>query len=379
MCACDCGIGLLAVSVFDLFFRKHPFQGEFTIFAGLEEVLRFAHSYKFTADDIAVLRSKFPSWDEGFWGYLSALDCSAVKIFALDEGSLVIPRVPLIRIEGPLGICQLLETTVLVLVNYASLVATNAARHRLAVGHSKTLLEFGMRRAQGPDGAMSASRYAYLGGFDGTSNVKASVLFGIPVEGTHAHSFVVSFCSMNDLPDQHLVDTKGERRNLVERVMAHRSTLGKNNTNQGELAAFIAYAQAYPRSFLALIDTYDTLESGLWNFLVVALALLDFGYAPKGIRLDSGDLAYLSRECRKAFVKCAEQFKQPQLAKLTIVASNDLNERVLWSLKVRTHSAHTCTDGSISCHAILCLSVLVLHALAVFFFVLLFFFFFLLF
>ena len=360
--------------MFDLFFRKHPFQGEFTIFAGLEEVLRFAHSYKFTADDIAVLRGKFPSWDEGFWGYLSALDCSAVKIFALDEGSLVIPRVPLIRIEGPLGICQLLETTVLVLVNYASLVATNAARHRLAVGHSKTLLEFGMRRAQGPDGAMSASRYAYLGGFDGTSNVKASVLFGIPVEGTHAHSFVVSFCSMNDLPDQHLVDTKGERRNLVERVMSHRSTLGKNNTNQGELAAFIAYAQAYPRSFLALIDTYDTLESGLWNFLVVALALLDFGYAPKGIRLDSGDLAYLSRECRKAFVKCAEQFKQPQLAKLTIVASNDLNERVLWSLKVRTHSAHICTGSSILFHAIRCSSVLVLHALAVFCFVLLFFF-----
>jgi hypothetical protein len=160
-------------SVFDLFFRKHPFHGEFTIFAGLEEVLRFCQSFCFTAEDIGILRAKFPSWDEGFWNYLSKLDCSAVKIFAVDEGSIAIPRIPLIRVEGPLGICQLLETTMLVLVNYASLVATNAARHRLAVGHSKTLLEFGLRRAQGPDGAMSASRYAYLGGFDGTSNVKA--------------------------------------------------------------------------------------------------------------------------------------------------------------------------------------------------------------
>lgn len=164
--------------------------------------------------------------------------------------------------------------------------------------------------------------------------MKASALFGIPVEGTHAHSFVSSYTSLNELIDRTLVDSKGQKRDFVEVVLSKRATLGRANANQGELAAFIGYAQAYPKSFLALVDTYDTLESGLWNFLSVALALHDFGYTAKGIRLDSGDLAYLSRESRKAFVKVGEQFNVPHFARFTIVASNDLSEQILWSLKV---------------------------------------------
>jgi len=340
-------------SVFDLFFRKHPFQGEFTIFAGLEEVLRFVSSYGFSADDIDILRKKFPDWESTFWDYLGSIDCKKVKIYAVDEGSIVIPRIPLLRFEGPLAVCQLLETTVLVLVNYASLVATNAARHRLAVGHSKTLLEFGLRRAQGPDGAMSASRYAYMGGFDGTSNLKASAMFGIPVQGTHAHSFVVSFNSLNDLPTRNLTDSQGEPREFVERVLYYRGKLGKTGTSQGELASFIGYAQAYPKTFLALIDTYDSLDSGLWNFVCVALALHEFGYTAKGIRLDSGDLAYLSKECRKVFLRIAEQFDIPSFAKFTIVASNDLSEKVLWSLKEQGHEIDTFAVGT---HLVTCRS-----------------------
>lgn len=343
-------------SVFDLFFRKHPFEGEFTIFAGLEEVIRFVHSYRFKPDDITFLRRKFPDWDAKFWDWLGSIDCSQVKIFAIDEGTIVIPRIPLIRVEGPLAVCQLLETTVLVLINYASLVATNAARHRLAVGPNKSLLEFGLRRAQGPDGAMSASRYAYMGGLDGTSNVKASALFGIPAQGTHAHSFVSSFISLSDLEDRKLLDiSAGEgkevEKDFVEKVLQYRSKLNRSNTNQGELAAFIAYAQAYPKSFLALIDTYDTLDSGLWNFIAVALALHDFGYHARGIRLDSGDLAYLSKESRKAFVRVSEQFNIPYFAKLTIVASNDLSEQVLWSLKEQGHEVDCFAIGT---HLVTC-------------------------
>jgi nicotinate phosphoribosyltransferase len=332
-------------AVFDLYFRQHPFGGEFTIFAGLEEVLRFLNSFAFTDTHMTILSRKFAHWDKNFFTFLRQLDCSQVKLFAIKEGSVVFPRLPLLRVEGPLGICQMLESTLLVLVNYASLVATNAARHRLAVGPTKSLLEFGLRRAQGPDGAMSASRYAYMGGFDGTSNVKAATVFGIAMKGTHAHSYVVSFVSMSELKDRSLMDKlSGTRRDFAAVVLQYRSELRRVHTHEGELTAFISYAQAFPDGFLGLLDTFDTLESGIWNFICVALALHSFGYRPIGIRLDSGDLAYLSKECRKIFIKISEQYGEQYayFSKLNIVASNDLSEKVLYALKEQGHEIDTC-------------------------------------
>jgi len=328
--------------VFDLFFRQHPFHGEFTIFAGLEEVLRFLSSFAFSDGDMAVLAKKFAHWDPAFFHWLRKMDCSDVKLYAVKEGSVVFPRLPLLRVEGPLAVCQLLESTLLVLVNYASLVATNAARHRLAVGPTKSLLEFGLRRAQGPDGAMSASRYAYMGGFDGTSNVKAASVFGMAMRGTHAHAFVVSFYALSDLKDRTLVDASGARRDFAAVVLQFRADLKRLHTHEGELTAFISYAQAFPRGFLGLLDTFDTLESGIWNFVCVALALEQFGYRALGVRLDSGDLAYLSRECRKIFARVGEQFGLEHFARLNIVASNDLSEKVLYALKEQGHEIDTC-------------------------------------
>eukprot|EP00297_Palpitomonas_bilix_P024102 CAMPEP_0113890012 /NCGR_PEP_ID=MMETSP0780_2-20120614/13869_1 /TAXON_ID=652834 /ORGANISM="Palpitomonas bilix" /LENGTH=520 /DNA_ID=CAMNT_0000879281 /DNA_START=113 /DNA_END=1675 /DNA_ORIENTATION=- /assembly_acc=CAM_ASM_000599 len=325
-------------AVFELFFRKSPFNGEFTIFAGLEECIRHIAHFKFTEEHIAHLKTIMPSApeDEGFYDYLRNLDCSKLKLYSVPEGTVVFPRIPLLRVEGPLILGQLLETTFLALTNYPSLIATNAARMRLAAGEDKTLLEFGLRRAQGPDGGVSASRYSYLGGFDGTSNVLAGMLFSVLSKGTHAHAYVSSFVSSDDIQCDDIRTADGEKVNFVHLVKESRRALGFDQTNEGELAAFIAYAQAFPSGFLALVDTYDTVGSGVPNFLAVAVALFKIGYTPSGIRLDSGDLSYLSKKVRKMF-KTAEEKTGFPVSKCTIVASNDIDEDTLHSLRAQGH------------------------------------------
>jgi nicotinate phosphoribosyltransferase len=326
-------------AVFDLYFRKNPFGGEFTIFCGLEEVLKFLGSFEFTRDDINYLQTVLPPHaDPLFFEWLRILNCKDIKVYALKEGTVTFPNIPLLRVEGPLAVCQLLETTLLNLVNYSSLVATNAARIRLAAGPEKILLEFGLRRAQGPDGAVSASRYSYIGGFDKTSNVKAGQLFGIELAGTHSHAFVASFTGLKELKQRTLKDVRGNEYDLVDLVMDYKSKVNFGSIpNEGELAAFIAYAIAFPNSFLALVDTYNTLKSGIPNFVLVSLSLFHLGYTPIGIRLDSGDLAYLSKEARKIFRQISVQFNLPPFERLKIVASSDLNEATIYSLNQQKH------------------------------------------
>jgi nicotinate phosphoribosyltransferase len=338
-------------SVFDLFFRKNPFHGEFTIFAGLDESLKYVSEFKFTTVQIDWLKSKFPAWKPGFWEYLATVDTSKVQIYAVEQGTIVFPRTPLMRLEGPLAVCQLLETTLLNLINFPSLMATNAARHRLAAGPDKKLLEFGLRRAQGPDGAVSASKYSYIGGFDGSSSVKAAHLFDMEMKGTHAHAFVISYTGLDDVKERTIESADGKQTvDFVDLCMKKRKELNATNTNEGELAAFIAYAQSYPSGFLALIDSYDTLTSGLMNFLAVALVLHDLGYTVLGVRLDSGDLAYLSKQCRRKFIEISEKYNAP-FEKLNIVASNDLSVGVILSLNDQKHSIDTFGIGT---HLVTC-------------------------
>jgi len=319
-------------AAFDLFFRTNPFGGEFTIFAGLTEVLAFVQNYHFTDEDIEYICKSTPKCDQDFQDWLKGLDCSKVKIYALREGDLCFPRVPLLRVEGPLGICQLLETTLVNLVSFPSLIATNAARMNLVTRDDQKLVEFGLRRAQGPDGGISASRYSYLGGFDGTSNMLAGKLFDIPVSGTQAHAFISSYAGLDDLETEMLVDTDENERNFVKKALEYREKIGTGNGNDGELAAFIAYAQAYPTGLVALVDTYDTLKSGVPNFLAVAMALKDFGYEAVGLRLDSGDLAYLSKQARQK-IRDVEKKLGVDLSGVKIVASSEINEDTLDSLK----------------------------------------------
>jgi len=325
-------------AVVDVHFRRNPFDGGFTVFAGVEEVLRLVCDYHFTDDQIAVVRRFMPEdAQSGFFDWLKTVDCSRVRIRSLREGSLAFPRVPLFIVEGPIAVVQLLEAPILALINYPSVVATSAARIRLAAGWDKTLIEFGLRRAPGPDGGISASRYSYIGGFNSTSNVKAAQLFpGLRPSGTHAHSWVQSYLGLGEVKRRDITGPDGRIHDLVELSLQYREELGGNHTNEGELASFIAYARAYPRGFLALVDTYDTLKSGVPNFLSVALALNHVGYRPVGIRIDSGDLAFLSRRARQLFREVSEQF-EVDFGKLTIVASNDIDEQTLLALGQQGH------------------------------------------
>lgn len=393
-------------AVFDLFFRKNPFGGEFTLFAGLEEVLRMVSNFRFTKSDIEYLKhgvqqteenlekqfnraledglirktengyeqyvftyEELPKWvpvqppkrnskvkapmahcENEFFTWLKSIDCSKIKIKAFREGSLVFPRLPLIRVEGPIAIAQLLETPILTLINYPCLVATKAARMRLAAGQDKNLMEFGLRRAQGPDGGVSASRYSYIGGFNSTSNVIVGKTFGIPISGTHAHSFVSSFTSLDELKNTILKDSKGNEHDIKELALKFRSELGYTSTNEGELAAFISYAMAFPSEFLALADTYDIMKSGIPNFMSVALALNSIGYKPLGIRIDSGDLAYYSKEIRKFFTEIDNKYSNG-FSKLIIVASNDIDESTIASLNDQKHEINSFGIGT---HLVTC-------------------------
>ncbi|XP_012284628.1 nicotinate phosphoribosyltransferase isoform X2 [Orussus abietinus] len=392
-------------AVFDLFFRKNPFQGEFTIFAGLEECLKFLDKFRYSKSDIEYLKSTMPSVDPTFFDYLKNVTTKEVTIYAIDEGSVVFPRVPLMRVEGPLIMVQLLETTLLTLVNYASLMATNAARYRMVAGSKVKLLEFGLRRAQGPDGGLSASKYSYIGGFDGTSNVLAGKLFHIPVNGTHAHAYVTSFVGIAELQTKTLAHKQtGQLQDLLALSCKYRDAIASDlealvsEASDGELAALISFAIAFPDGFMALVDTYDVksieasakrqhihglnlknkiitngsskptqnnvrnnpvvseptpsykngflrrgelgelyVRSGLLNFCAVALAVTELGYKPVGIRIDSGDLAYLSHTARDVFQKIAVKYNLPWFANLKIIASNNINEETILSLNEQNH------------------------------------------
>ncbi|XP_046304987.1 nicotinate phosphoribosyltransferase isoform X1 [Marmota monax] len=323
---------------FELFFRRCPFGGSFALAAGLRDCMRFLRTFRLLDADVQFLASMLPpDTDPAFFKHLRALDCSGVTVRALPEGSLAFPGVPLLQVSGPLLLVQLLETPLLCLVSYASLVATNAARLRLIAGPDKRLLELGLRRAQGPDGGLTASTYSYLGGFDSSSNVLAGQLRGVPMAGTLAHSFITSFSGNEVPPDPMLAPAagKGPRVDLVasvklwlERVCAHLG-LGLQEPHLGEQAAFVAYALAFPRAFQGLLDTYSVRRSGLPNFLAVALALGELGYRAVGVRLDSGDLLQQAQEIRRVFRTTAAQFQVPWLEAVPIAVSNNIDEEEL--------------------------------------------------
>ncbi|KAK6490416.1 nicotinate phosphoribosyltransferase isoform X3 [Huso huso] len=347
-------------AVFELFFRENPFGGEFSLFSGLTDCLLFLKNFKYTEQDVAFLKSVLPSTtEEGFFRYLLTMDASGVSVCSFPEGSVVFNRVPLMEVNGPLAVVQLLETSLLCLVNYASLVSSNAARLRLAAGPKRRMLEMGLRRAQGPDGGLSASRYSYIGGFDMTSNMLAGQLFGIPVSGTMAHSYITSFSSLEEVWHRTLAPALGEGPAL-DLVSLSQAWLPQvcsllqvthSEVNEGELAAFISYALAFPRNFLVLLDSYSVMRSGVLNFCAVALALCQLHYQPIGVRLDSGDLCGQSVELRRIFLACSSRFQVAELQSLLIVGSNNISEKSLLEMNGRENEIDVVGVGT---HLVTC-------------------------
>jgi nicotinate phosphoribosyltransferase len=285
-------------AAFHLFFRRNPFAGGFAVACGLGTAIEYLDALRFEREDLeylATLRGNDdrPLFDDAFLRYLEdfAFRCD---VDAVQEGTVVFPHEPLVRVRGPILDAQFVESALLNIINFQTLIATKAARVALAA-QGEPVLEFGLRRAQGPDGAVSAARAAWIGGIDATSNVLAGKLFGIPVAGTHAHSWVSAFPS--------------------------------------EEAAFDAWARHLPNNVVLLVDTYDTLE-GVRKAAKVGQRLRDRGYTMIGVRLDSGDLAWLSRESRKILDAAG-------LNDAAIYASNELDEEIITSLRLQ--------DAAIDC------------------------------
>ena len=277
------------IVVFDAFYRSNPSGGGYAICAGLDQVIDYIKNLRFDAEDIAYLRS-LNSFDEDFLSYLSTFRFSG-SIYAIPEGSVVFPMEPLVKVIAPIMEAQLVETAILTMVNHQSLIATKASRVCYAA-KGGGVMEFGLRRAQGPDAGTYGARAAMIGGCIGTSNVLAAKMFRVPALGTHAHSWIMSF--------------------------------------DDELTAFRKYAELYPQNATLLVDTYDTLRSGVPNAIKVFTELRDAGKMPAryGIRLDSGDLAYLSKKARK-------MLDDAGFPDASICASSDLDEYLIESLNLQ--------------------------------------------
>lgn len=272
-------------AVFDVFFRRGAGESAYAIFAGLDQVIDLINNLGFNDEDVEYL-STLNLFSDDFLEYLKGFKFSG-EIYSMPEGEVVFPYEPLLRVKANIIEAQLIETALLNIVNHQTLIATKASRVVMAAGSSGSVLEFGLRRAQGPDAGLYGARAAIIGGCSSTSNVLAGQYFDVAVAGTHAHSWVMSFPS--------------------------------------EIDAFRAYARVFPDACLLLVDTYDTLKSGVPNAIKVFDELRAAGHEPMGIRLDSGDLAYLSKEARK-------MLDEAGYPNVKICASSDLDEQIIRDL-----------------------------------------------
>lgn len=289
-------------AMFDVFIRKNPFHGGYTVFAGLEQVIDYLQNIRFEKEDIDMLKANHPELDEKYLDYLLNFKFTG-SIDSMEEGSIVFPQEPLLRVRAPLIEAQFIETTILSIINHQTLIATKASRVVDAAAGDK-VLEFGLRRAHGTEAGLYGARATIIGGCVGTSNVEVESFWHLPAKGTMAHSFIMSF--------------------------------------ESEIEAFRAFAKHNPNNMILLVDTYDTLE-GVENAITVFQEFQQQGkLGPKGtygVRLDSGDLAYLSKEARA-------MLDEAGLPDASIIASSDLDEYLIQDLKLQGAKINTWGVGT---------------------------------
>ena len=279
--------------IFDLFYRKNPFDNGYAIACGIDDVVEYVKDLHFSKEDVEYLKS-LNIFSDGFLNYLSNFKFTG-NMFAVENGTVVFPMEPIVKIEADIIEAQIVETALLNIINHQTLIATKASRVKWAAGDNN-VLEFGLRRAQGPDAGLYGAKAAVIGGCGSTSNVLAGQMFGIKLSGTHAHSYVMSFDS--------------------------------------ELEAFRTYVKTFPKAAILLVDTYDTLKSGVPHAIEVFKEMRENGVLPKkgegiyGIRLDSGDLSWLSKESRR-------MLDEAGFEDAIISASSDLDEYLIQSLKLQ--------------------------------------------
>jgi nicotinate phosphoribosyltransferase len=332
----------------NFFPNKMPFNDNYLIIAGIDEIVGLIKNFKFEISDCDFLKEKMPYLDNEYLDFLRSLQLDDIVLYGYDNGSKIDSNdVPILTLTGPLIKLKLLSYPITNLLSFSSLISTNSVRMKIESERNKrmNLIEMGLRRAQGPLAGLIASKYCYLS-FDAVSNVLSGCLYNIPTLGTMAHAYVMSYKGIKE------EDFLNNSNTLYPLCLEIREKLCFTHTNLSELYAFASFTSLYKDSSVLLVDTYDTIESGIKNSIIVGVAIKKLkNYAIKGVRLDSGDLAELSKKARILFKKYSEEAGVAELNKILISASNDINEKSIMSFNEQGHAIDTFGIGT---HLVTC-------------------------
>ena len=338
------------ISTCDMFYRKPPSEFPFIVNAGVWWALDYLRSLEFTPKDLDYIEENLNISDEGFKEFLSKFSYDKLKIDYMIEGEFAYPNTPILSVKSELGYVLLFEAPLLSIFNLCTAIATNALYYR-SLARDLPIIEMGLRRAYGPEAAYLCSIYSVCSGINHSSNVIVSKEYGMTSKGTMSHAFILAFDNSDDfndlsIPDKVLSALKMTRKGFLTDLHKRRKSFGCESTSNGELKAFLSFMFSFNTEFAALIDTFDTLSSGLKNYALVASYVSEMGIKNKGIRLDSGDLIELSLQCRKYLKDFDKQFGYNLATETNILASSDIDGKFLKQLTQNQHEINSLGIGT---------------------------------